>query len=51
MKFRLLARVLLNDRPWTQSCMRKGRVGKRGWEIGRVMRSVAGLPGKAKEQS
>lgn len=51
MKLRSLASLLPNARPWTQSWMRKGRAGKRGWEIGRVKRSIAGLPGKAKEQS
>lgn len=50
MKFRLLATVLLNDRPWTQRWLRKG-VWARGWEIGRVKRSGAGLPGRARKQS
>lgn len=29
----------------------EGCVGKKGWEAGRVKRSIAGLPGKAKGQS
>lgn len=29
----------------------EGCVDKRGWGIGRVKRSIAGLPGKAKDQS
>lgn len=46
-KFKSLARVQPNDDgPWTQRWVRRGV-----WEVGRVKRSIAGLPDKAKEQT